>query len=183
MSNGTALLIIDAQANMFATGASVYEGETMLKTLDALIGRARSAGVLVVFIQNNGKKGEPDQLGTAGWQIHPALPIQAGDLVLQKSSPDAFHLTPLQKELTRREIKRLFIAGMQTDSSVDATCRRAANLDYQVTLVSDGHSTHDSAEFQAQELIARYNNSLSALVRVADSAHIEFQQSQRQRRN
>jgi nicotinamidase-related amidase len=182
VSNETALLVIGAQVNMFAPGSTVHDGDTVLKTLGWLISRARAAGALVVFVQNNGGKGHPDQLGSAGWQIHPSLAPQAGDLVLQKSTSDAFHLTPLQKELTRRGIKRLVLAGMQSEDGVDATCRRASALDYDVTLVSDAHSTYDSDKLPAAEVISSQNASLSAVAKVVSSSAVDFQQGLRQQR-
>jgi nicotinamidase-related amidase len=174
VSSETALLVIDAQVNMFAPGSTVHHGETILKTLNSLIARARSAGVLVVYVQNNGGKGDPDQLGTSGWQIHPALATQAGDLVLQKSTADAFHLTPLQKELTRRGIRRLVLAGMQTESSIDATCRRASSLGYEVLLIGDGHSTYDADGLPAVDVIASHNASLSEFAKVGGSDELDF---------
>jgi len=182
VSNETALIVIDAQSNMFAPGSSVHEGETILRTLSSLIARARSEGALVVFVQNNGKKGDPDQMGSPGWQIHPSLSPQAGDLVIQKSTSDAFHLTPLQKELTKRGIHRLVLAGMQSEYCVDATCRRASALDYEVILVSDGHSTYDGEALPASDVIARQNASLSAVARVVESNAVDFRQAQKQRR-
>ena len=128
MSNGTALLVVDAQVSMFAPGSSVHDGERILSTLSSLIDRARVSGALVVFVQNNGGKGEPDQLGSAGWRIHPSLATRAGDLIIQKSAPDAFHRTPLQKELARSGTGRLVIAGLQTDNCIDATVRRGVVL-------------------------------------------------------
>src|SRR5450759_459897 len=54
MNNRTALLIIDAQVNMFAPENPVYASEMLLKTLGSLIGRARSANIPIIYVQNNG---------------------------------------------------------------------------------------------------------------------------------
>jgi nicotinamidase-related amidase len=170
----TVLLIVDVQVDMFAPGASVHAGETVLKTLSALIARARRAGIPVVYVQNNGGPGDPDQLGTPGWEIHPALAPLDGDLVFQKSSPDAFDRTGLQEELARRAVGRVIIAGLQTEYCIDATCRGASALGYQVVLVKDGHSTYDTEKLPASEVIARHNASLGALVTVAESGSIQF---------
>jgi len=59
MSDGTALLIIDAQVNMFTQGYSVHSSETILRTLSALVARALSAGVPTVYVQNNGGRATP----------------------------------------------------------------------------------------------------------------------------
>jgi nicotinamidase-related amidase len=173
-SSRTALLIVDAQVDMFVPGSSVHAGETVLKTLSALIARARRAGIPVIYVQNNGGEGDPDQPGTPGWEIHPALAPFDRDLVFQKSSPDAFDLTGLREELVRRGIGRVIIAGLQTEYCIDATCRGARALGYEVVLVSDGHSTYDTEKLPAVEVITRHNASLGALATVLESGSIEF---------
>jgi aminoglycoside 6'-N-acetyltransferase len=61
MNKNTALLIIDAQVNMFAEDHSVFEGEKMLLRLSQLVARARTAQVPVVYVQNNGTEIDPDR--------------------------------------------------------------------------------------------------------------------------
>jgi len=46
---------------------------------------------------------------------------------------------------------------------VDATCRRAINLGYNVTLVSDAHSTTDNAVLTAPQTIAIHNHILQMI--------------------
>lgn len=174
MTAETALLLIDVQVNMFEEGCSVFEGEKLLKALISLIVRARAAYMPVVYVQNNGGEGDPDMPGTPGWQIHPALSPRLDDIVIQKHTPDSFHETNLQSELESRRIRRLIIAGMQTEVCIDATCRRAHELDYDVTLVKNVHSTFDDGELTAAQIIARYNEALRAVVKVEEASDIQF---------
>jgi len=97
MNDGTALLVIDAQVNMFAPDNAVYASEMLLKTLGRLVARARSAHIPVVYVRNNGGPGDPEQPGTPGWQIHPALVPSEGDVIMQKWIPDqgVRHSSPL----------------------------------------------------------------------------------------
>ncbi len=166
LRNQTALLIVDAQVNMFAEGASVYEGEKILQTLRRLIDQARATGRPVIFVQNNGGEGDPDQPGTPGWQIHPALAPAPDDGVIQKHAPNAFHETPLQSELAARQVGRLIIAGMQSEFCIEATCRGAHALGYDVTLVADGHSTYAGGGLTAAQIIAQQNDALQAVIHV-----------------
>ena len=69
-NNNAALLIIDAQVNMFAEGSSVFEGEKLLRTISRLIDQARAVHLPIVYVQNNGGEGEPDMPDTPDWQIH-----------------------------------------------------------------------------------------------------------------
>jgi nicotinamidase-related amidase len=174
MNNTTALLVIDAQVNMFAANNAVYASERLLRTLGTLIARARNAGILIVYVQNNGGPGDPDQPGTLGWQIHPDLTPRESDVVIQKWTPDAFYRTSLQEELTRGGIKQVILTGMQTEYCIDTTCRHAFALDYQVILVRDGHSTYDTSLLSATQVIAHHNAILTAFAALVEAETIDF---------
>ncbi len=165
-SGSTAFLLLDAQINMFDPSEPVFSAQHMLETLQSLLTKARASNTPVVYIQNNGGEGDPDQPHTPGWYIHPALAPQKGDRVLQKISPDAFHKTTLHQELESLGIKHLIVAGMQSELCIDATCRKAVELSYQVTLVGDAHSTFDSGSASAEQVITQTNRELSGLAQV-----------------
>ena len=63
---------------------------------------------------------------------------------------------------------------MQAEYCIDASCRSASALGYQVTLVKDGHSTYD-AKLLAVDVIARSNVSTGTFATVIDSDSIDFQ--------
>ena len=174
MNHKSALLIIDAQVNMFAEGFPVYDGEKILNTLKSLITRARSAQMQVIYVQNNGGEFDPDIHGTPGWEIHPALKPEPGDCIIQKYTPDSFNETNLQSILDQFQIGALIIAGMQTDMCVNATCRRAHALGYDVTLVNDGHSTVDSGGLTAAQIIAQHNDALGTIVKAEEAKNVTF---------
>jgi nicotinamidase-related amidase len=172
MPADTALLILDAQVNMF--DAALYDGAALLERLCALTDRAHAARIPVVYVQNSGGTGDPDEPGTAGWALHPTLPIEPADLVIEKRTPDAFAGTSLQQELAARGIRTLVIAGMQTELCIDATCQRATALGYAVTLVADGHSTFDNNGLSAADIIARQNEQLAALATLQQAHDVTF---------
>src|SRR5260221_2397969 len=97
MPADTALLILDAQVNMF--DAALFDGAALLERLRTLIDRAHAAGNPEGYVQNSGGAGDPDEPGIAGWAMHPALPIEPADLVIEKPVPDAFDGNSLQQEL------------------------------------------------------------------------------------
>jgi nicotinamidase-related amidase len=172
--NDTALLLIDVQVNMFAPGSCVYQGEKILDRIRSLIALARGAHAPVIYVQNNGGADDPDMPGTPGWQIHPAVAPQEGDVIVQKHTPDSFFKTNLQNELEARQIQRLTIAGMQTEFCINATCQRAHAFGYEVTLVQDAHSTYDYGELSAAEIIAHYQDELRKMVTITPAKNILF---------
>ena len=68
--------------------------------------------------------------------------------------------TTLHKELHERGIKKLFVAGLQTEYCIDTTCRRASSLGYEVVLVEDAHGTWDSSLLKAEQIIDHHNQVL-----------------------
>ncbi|UCE15945.1 MAG: cysteine hydrolase [Candidatus Bathyarchaeota archaeon] len=174
MSN-TALLIIDMHVGNFSEPNPVYNANELLGKVKSLIRRARSAQTPIIYVQNNGSTGDPDEYSTPGWEIHPTIQPAEEDVVTQKQTPDAFHETNLHHELKSREIKRLIIVGLQTEYCIDTTCRRAFTLGYEVTLVKDAHSTWDSSTFTAQQIIEHHNNVLGGwFATLKDKREIKF---------
>ena len=153
MKTDTALLIVDVQTGLVAGTNPVYQLDTLLENISTLITQARAIGIPIIYIQDN----DVDEIGSPGWQIHPAIVPGEGDLVIRKPETDAFYGTTLQQELETRGIERLIIVGCKSEVCIDATCRKATNLGYNVTLVSDAHSTTDNAVLTAQQTIAYHN--------------------------
>jgi nicotinamidase-related amidase len=160
MSGNVALLIIDVQSAFFDKkyGVYVYRGKECLSRIKGLIIRARKAGVPVIYVQHDGDKGTPFEPRKSGWPIHAAIAPRQGELVIHKRTPDSFYGTTLQAELESRGIRRLIIAGIQSDWCVDTTVRRAYSLEYDVTVVEDAHTTHDMKILKAPQIIAHHNS-------------------------
>lgn len=152
----------------------MFDGDRLLRTLGEAIAKARAADAPVVYVRHDSGPGESLARGTAGWEIHPAISPAAGDVVVDKRTPDSFHETTLQSALAGWGITRLVVCGIQTECCVDTTCRRARSLGYAVTLVSDGHSTWDSPHLSARQIIDHHNDCLRWFGEVRDLREIEF---------
>lgn len=169
-----ALLIIDVQNGMFQEGNVVYEGDRLLQNLKKLIAQARSTDTPIFYIQHNAPVGKPLENGTEGWEIHPEISPNTKDVIIQKTTPDSFFNTSLDDELKKQGIKHLVVAGIQTEACVDTTCRRAFSMEYKVTLASDTHSTWDSKDITAQQIINHHNSVLGWFANVYLSKDITF---------
>ena len=179
MHNNTALMIIDVQSGMFDDSDPVYKGNELLATVGALISRARTAGISVIYIQHDGGDNHPLRPDKPGWPIHAAIAPTQDDLVIRKRHPDSFQETSLQHELETRGIKHLVVAGIQTQYCIDTTCRRAYSLGYDVTLVQDAHSTWDTEHLKASQIIAHHNQVLGGwFVTLKTATEIQFGEHQ-----
>lgn len=174
MTMDTALLVIDVQVGMFPEADPVYDGEGLLKRIHTLITKARACSIPVIYVQHNEGEGEPLETNSPAWHIHPMIAPLAGDIVIEKHTPDSFHETTLQQQLNTLGIHHLVLTGIQTDLCVDATCRRASQLEYEVTVVQDAHSTWGQGDQSAAQIIEHYNKQFQSFAKILESSSIEF---------
>lgn len=156
MRPDSALLIIDVQVGIIE-GFHAYRGREVLEQINRLLSQARASNVPIIYIQHDGEAGHPLEVGSEGWQIHPAIRPHEGDLVIRKRASDSFFETTLRRELESRGIKYLIVTGCMTEYCVDTTARRAVSMGYDVTLVSNAHTTIDNKLLTAAQIIAHHN--------------------------
>lgn len=162
MQSNTAFLIIDVQMIMFTKEYPVYMSDVVLARISDLLRKARLSNAPVFYIQHTQNEDMPMAMGKPLWQLHPDLMPCEGETKIMKYTPDCFLETGLDEKLRSLGIKNLVITGMQTEICVDTTCRRAFSLGYNVTLVSDAHSTFDTDLLSADKIIKHHNNIISS---------------------
>ncbi len=154
----SAVVVIDVQRGLFCTEPAPFEAEAVVKRINAVTARARRAGAPVFFIQHDGEPGGEDVVPfTEGWKLHPELEVRPGELVIRKTTCDAFYGTPLEAELKSRGITTLVLMGYATDFCVDATLRSGASKDFSVVVVADAHTTSDNPVLKA-EVVRQHHN-------------------------
>ncbi|MCM3358085.1 cysteine hydrolase family protein [Psychrobacillus sp. MER TA 171] len=169
-----AILVIDVQNGMFPYENSVYNGKELLNNLKKLLMNARTTNTPVFYIQHNASEGKHLENGTEGWEIHPEISPEESDVIIQKDTPDSFFNTDLESELKKKQVNHLIITGIQTEVCVDTTTRRAYSMGYDVTLITDTHSTWDSKEITAQQIINHHNQVLRWFADTKTSTEFEF---------
>ncbi len=157
MSNTTALVIIDMQVGLLNP---VYHREEVLANIQTLLTKARTTNIPVVYVQHDGPVGHGLEVNTPDWQIHPAIAPREGEQVVHKHASDSFHNTALKEVLDSQGIQHLVVVGGQTEYCVDTTVRRATTCQYDVTLVGDAHTTLDTGNWRAEDIIAYHNDLL-----------------------
>ena len=146
----TALIIIDVQHSLVED--ETWEPEGILDRVCELEGAARAAGTPIFYVADT--RVEPHA------ELHARLSPQSSDGRITKANCDSFLGTTLQADLEAAGIRRLVVCGLHTDFCIDTTCRRAASLGYQVTLVADAHSTFDRDYIRAEKVIEHHNRIL-----------------------
>lgn len=150
----SALLVIDVQNDV--VGASPNR-DAVVANIGALVDQARSAEIPVVWVQHH-----DDELvqGSAGWQYVPELKRDESEPLVHKTFGDSFEDTDLESVLADRGVGRLVVTGAQTDACIRSTLHGALVRGYDVTLVSDAHTTEDLTPYGApppEQVIAHTN--------------------------
>ena len=139
----------------------------MIDRINIVIHKARSADVPIIFIQHDSRNGLLKS-GSESWQLAQGLnavesldAVDGDDYFVEKQATDSFHQTRLQMVLKDLGVNHLVICGLQSDFCVDTTTRRALALGYQVTLVSDGHSSLDNPVLTAKQISDHHTHTLA----------------------
>lgn len=152
----SAVLVIDIQRGLFDPVPRPYEANEIIERINRLTGRARRAGIPVIFVQHEQTAGIL-AYGSDGWQLAAGLAVGEQDAKVRKTTPDSFLRTDLQAKLTEKGVENLVICGYASEFCVDTTVRRAAALGFTVQLVADGHTTHDREHAPARAIRAHHN--------------------------
>lgn len=150
----TALLVVDVQAGVVATA---HARDDVVATIDGLVARARDEQVPVIWVQHSD---EELASGSDEWQIVPELSPAPGEPVVHKRYGDSFEDTDLESLLAERGVGRLVVVGAQTDACIRSTLHGGLVRGYDVTLVSDAHTTEDLTAYGApppDQVIAHTN--------------------------
>ncbi len=154
----TALLVMDVQQGVVERVAE--SAGPLLATLGRATDGARKAGVHVIYVRVAFRPGAPEvskrnrafaAIGGSGsfgendaaTQLHPDLAPHPGDLVVVKKRVSAFTGSDLEVVRRALDVRSLALAGIATSGVVLSTLRQAADLDYELTVLSDGCADAD----------------------------------------
>ncbi|WP_340372183.1 cysteine hydrolase family protein [Peribacillus sp. FSL E2-0218] len=153
------LLIIDAQQDLIEGNKEeqgVYEKEKLVNNLNAVIEKAINEGISVVFIRDiDVSNGEGP-----GFQIHRDIRVPSTAIIFDKAATNCFYGTPLHQHLRENDVNHIVMMGCKTEHCIDSAVRTATINHFDVTLVGDGHSTSDSKNLTAKQIILHHNEIL-----------------------
>ncbi|MFD3458028.1 cysteine hydrolase family protein [Streptomyces sp. NPDC058691] len=150
----SALLVIDVQ-NGVVDGS--YRRDEVIANINALLGRARSQDVPVIWVQHSDDGLKRD---SEAWQYVPELVRTDAEPLVHKRYGDSFEETELESLLAERGVGRLVVTGAQTDACIRSTLHGGLVRGYDVTLVGDAHTTEDLTAYGAptpEQVVAHTN--------------------------
>lgn len=160
MTGRAVLLVIDLQVGVLD---GCLDPDGVVRRTAALVDRARAEGVPVVWVQDHGDLPE----GTPGWQLAAPLVRADDEPLVRKEYRDSFAGTDLAEVLSGLGATRLVVAGAQSDYCIRTTTQAAAARGFDVTLVSDAHTTTDATwdgvAVSAEQIVAHTTMYFSGL--------------------
>ncbi len=150
----SALVVIDVQNGVVA---NAHDRDGVIANIGALVDRARTEDVPVIWVQHNS---EELQAGSEAWAYVDELSRDDTEPLIQKEYGDSFADTELETVLAERGVGRLVVTGAQTDACIRATLHGALVRGYDATLVTDAHTTEDLTAYGApppDQVIAHTN--------------------------
>ncbi|MCH7293629.1 cysteine hydrolase [Acinetobacter sp. ANC 3926] len=158
----SALLVIDMQNGLFRGQSNPHNAELVLSNILKLIEYQRSNGMPIIFIRHVGESGSPLDPNGLNTRLIEELHLDPHkDLVIDKKYPSCFKGTFLKELLDKLDVNEVVVTGMKTEYCIDTTVRTASEYGYKVDLISDAHTTFDSASLNAQQMISYHNQVLS----------------------
>ena len=156
----TALLVIDVQ-NDVAAGA--YNRESVIANINLALAKAREAKVAVIWVQHSD---EEMPIDSEAWQIVPELHPASGEPLVRKTFKSSFEATDLEGILSGLGVSHVVVTGMQTNNCIRHTTHAALERGYDVTLVSDAHTTTGyewaGHKIDASEVVNEANDNFGA---------------------
>ncbi|WP_342605084.1 cysteine hydrolase family protein [Peribacillus sp. FSL E2-0159] len=153
------LLIIDAQQELMEGNKEeqgVFEKEKIVNNINTVIEKAINENISVVFMRDlDVSNGEGP-----GFQIHRDIKVPSTAIIIDKAATNSFYGTPLQEHLIKNNVDHIVIMGCKTEHCIDTAVRTATINHFDVTLVGDGHSTSDSKNLSAKQIILHHNETL-----------------------
>lgn len=148
------LLIIDMQQGLFEQPR--HQDAQVIANINRLAEGVRASQGRVIYVQHDepGTELEPH---SPGWQLHADLRPGSHDSRVRKTACDSFLDTELGFLLAEQAVDRLLICGCATDFCVDTTLRSAAGKGFDVTLLTDAHTTADRPHLSAEQIIEHHH--------------------------
>ncbi|MDJ1473231.1 cysteine hydrolase family protein [Xanthocytophaga flava] len=151
--NQPVLLIIDAQKGIDEAthwGGNRNNPEAERRILQLLEHWRKQKWPVCHVYHDSAHPQSPFYPGKVGNEHKPGFEPLSHEVVLRKSTTNAFINTNLELYLSRNQFSTLVVTGFVTNNSVEATVRMAGDSGYAVWVISDGVATFNKKGLDGQ---------------------------------
>jgi nicotinamidase-related amidase len=129
------LIVVDVQVGVMR---EAWDAARVVQNVARAVQRARAERVPVIWVQH---ADENLPQGSPPWHWVPELLPAADERRIHKAFNSAFEQTGLESELASLGATHIVLAGAATNWCIRATAHAALERGYDLTLVSDAHTT------------------------------------------
>ena len=133
--NKGVLVVVDVQVGVVG---EAWETSRVIGNISRAVERARAQSVPVIWVQHTS---EELAHGSPAWQWVPELVPADGESRIHKRFESSFEQTPLEEQLAQLGATHIALAGAMTNWCIRATAYAALERGYDLTLISDAHTT------------------------------------------
>jgi nicotinamidase-related amidase len=156
------VLIVDVQVGVVA---DAWDAPRIVGNVARVVERARAQGVPVIWVQHSDQNLEH---GSPAWQWAPELVPAGNEVLIHKHFNSSFEDTPLEDQLAGLGATHIVLAGAASNWCIRATAYAALERGYDLTLVSDAHTTEtmvldDGVRIEAASVIRELNIAITWL--------------------
>jgi nicotinamidase-related amidase len=131
----SALLVIDVQIGVVG---EAFERDAKIANMSIAIGKARAESIPVIWVQHSD---EELVLESAEWEIVSELSPLPSEPRVRKTFRSSFEDTNLEEVLKTLGVSHVYVCGAETNNCVRHTSHTALEKGYDLTLISDAHTT------------------------------------------
>ncbi len=142
-ADDSAVVMIDCQREYVDGILPLPGAEAALAECARLLALARERGLPVFHVRHKGRAGGLFDPDGPSFAIADGAAPAAGEIIVDKSLPNAFAGTSLHEDLSGAGCKHLVVAGFMTHMCVSSTVRAALDLGYRCTVVAAACATRD----------------------------------------
>ena len=160
--NKGVLMVVDLQVGVVK---EAWDAVRVVGNVARAVERAREQNVPVVWVQHS----DADLIdGSAEWQWVPELAPAEGELRIHKHFNSSFEQTTLEQALASIGATHITLAGAATNWCIRSTAYGALERGYDLTLLSDAHTTQsitmdDGTVIDASTIIRELNIAMTWL--------------------
>jgi len=160
--NKQVLMVVDVQVGVMS---EAWDAPRVIGRVSCAVARARAQGVPVIWVQH-GDDELPQE--SPAWQWVPELVPLQGEHRIHKRFNSSFEQTELDKLLAQLGASHIVLAGAASNWCIRATAYGALERGYDLTLVSDAHTTNtmrldNGATIEAADIIQELNTAMTWL--------------------
>jgi nicotinamidase-related amidase len=149
------LVLIDLQNEYLSGPVAVLNADAAIGNAARLLSRARESGAPVFHVAHRGRPGGLfDRDANRGRFVEGLAPLP-GEPVIEKTLPNAFAGTELQRLLAATGRTNIVLAGLMTHMCVSSTARAALDLGFRTTIDANSCATRDLPDGRGGTIAAK----------------------------